>query len=255
MMHHPITGDLGRAFRISTEAAVHQRFLLRRQEEERRRERKEEARNDDAELMDLTLAVVASSDLAEFRIELDRYDAAAIAALQENERALIEVRERLDAMLAKAHVLPDGRRVFKTEDGLRVFDEHGNEVDVAIIDPDMIEDWRPRAEGYLEDLERAEVLNAERDIVIAYQQKLDDAREHLDAGDLTQDEFDRLREDLKLEMPDAVREQIPELAAEKPGVAQAEPAASQSHDTALVIDDDMVPTSPPPPGMAPGFSG
>lgn len=252
MMPQPAIGDLGRAFRMSAGAAAYQRFVQRQQEEERqRRERREEARNDDAELMDFAMVAVSASEMAQFRIEIDRYDAAAITALQENERALMEVRERLDAMLAKAHVLPDGRRVFKTEDGLRVFDETGIELGVETIDPDMIEDWRPRAEGYLTEFERAQELIAERDQILTYQQKLDGARERLDAGDLTQDEFDRLRRELVADMPEAVRDQIPELASQEPEASHD--TSNRANEATFVVDDDMVPTTSK--AFTPGLSG
>ena len=41
-------------------------------------------------------------------------------------------------MLAKAYVLDDGRRVFETADGARVYDEFGEFVPPEIIDPDLI---------------------------------------------------------------------------------------------------------------------
>ena len=47
---------------------------------------------------------------------------------------------------SQAYLLPDGRRVFKTEDGSRVFDEHS--IEVTDFDPETIEDWRPRREAF-----------------------------------------------------------------------------------------------------------
>lgn len=54
----------------------------------------------------------------------------------QNGRALERVQEDLRIMVDKAYVLPDGRRVFKTEDGMRVFDEHGEEI--KGFDPDPV---------------------------------------------------------------------------------------------------------------------
>lgn len=180
-----------------------------------------------------------------FRVELDSYDTATIAALQENERELAAVRERLDGLLLKAHVLPDGRRVFKTEDGRRVFDEFGSELDVTTIDPDLIGDERPRWESYQPYFERSQELTLERDEILEYQSRLDAARERIDAGEISREEFDELRDELKTAMPDAVRAQVPELAAEVTmdtdlaGPFLSGPAA----DTGLAIDDDMIPSS------------
>lgn len=249
MMHQPATGDLGRAFRHSTGAATYQRILMRRQEEEQlRRERKHDDRNDDAELLDFAVVMITASEAAQFKIELDRYDTATITALQENQHAIGQVRERMDHLLGQAHVLPDGRRVFKTESGLRVFDEHGNEVDAATIDPDLIADFRPRWETFKPELDQMNELMAQRIELLAYQQKLDEARERLDAGDLTRDEFDALRDDLKTTMPEAVRAQIPELADEQ------EPAHEGTEPQAATLDfaDDTRPnrlaSSAPAPG-------
>lgn len=252
MMHQPAIGDLGRAFRMSTGAAAYQRFVQRQQEEERqRRERREDARNDDAELMDFAMVVVSASEIAQFRSELDRYDAATIAALQENEVELAQIRERMEELLGQAYVLPDGRRVFKTEDGLRVFDEHGIELDASTIDPDLIGDDHPHWETYRSYFDRAQELISERDEILRYQQELDEARERLDAGDMTQDEFDQMREQLVAEMPDAVRSQIPELASQALETGHDTPSAH--NEATFVVDDDMVPTASK--SFAPGFSG
>lgn len=255
MMHVTTAGNLSRAFRSSTEMAADQRIHLRRQEEERaRRERESDARNDEAELLDVAMTVVAAGEVAQFRRELDRYDAATVAALQDNEQELSELRERLSTLLGQAHVLPDGRRVFKTEDGLRVFDEHGRQVDASTIDPDMIENWRPRWESYERNFLRAQELIAEREALLDYQTKLDAARESLDAGDLTREEFDRLREELAAEMPEAVRSQLPDLASEQEALDQETslqtPASAPP--VGFTVDDDMVPTSQ---GPAPTFAG
>lgn len=136
MMQYPASGDLGRAFRASTESAAYQQFLMREREQERlRKDRIDELRGDEAELSSFADAIVSASEIAEFEVDLDRYDTATVAALQENEVQLAQVRERMDALLGQAYVLPDGRRVFKTEDGLRVFDESGKELDASTIDP------------------------------------------------------------------------------------------------------------------------
>lgn len=74
----------------------------------------------------------------------------------------------------------------------------------------------------------------------------DEARERLDAGELTREEHDRLRDELAEQMPDAVRAQIPELVDEKPE------ASVPAQKTALVIEDDMTPTYTPS-GLVPGL--
>ncbi|WP_186388787.1 hypothetical protein [Stappia sp. TSB10P1A] len=232
MMHPPGIGDLGRVFRTSAGLAAHLRAFQRQQEEERlRRDRRQDAQGDEAELMDFAMVMVSASEMETFRVELDSYDTATIAALQENERNLMQARERLDELFAKAHVLPDGRRVFKTEDGLRVFDEHGQELSDTTIHPTEIDDKRPRWETARDAIDQYEALTQEREAILTYQQKLDAARERIDAGEISREEFDELRDELKTAMPEAVRAQAPELASE---IAM---------DTDLAIEDDMIPSS------------
>jgi hypothetical protein len=236
MMQLLTTGGLGREFRSSADAAAYQKIFARQQEEQRlRRERNEDVRNDDAEFMDAAMSVISISESAEFRVELDLYDTATVTALQENEIELAAVRKRMNTLLGRAYVLPDGRRVFKTQDGLRVFDEHGFEIDAAVLDPDVVEDSRPRWEEYKPEFERSKELIAKQTELLEYQTKLDEARERLDSDEMTRQEFDDLREDLKTDMPDAVRAHAPGMeAAADPA---AEPLAQE-----LDIADDMVPS-------------
>lgn len=253
-MNTVVAGALGQIFRGSTEPSYREMLLRHQRAENERRERDEKM--DDAKTDDLDLAmavVVTAAEMDEFRIELDRYDTATVAALQLNERELILARERLDKLLGEAHVLPDGRRVFETEDGLRVFDEHGRELDASVISPEEIEDSRPRWETAKPIIDGYKALAKERTELLEYQEKLDHARERLDAGDLTREEFDDLRDELKADMPDAVREQLPELEQEQETAAEADAAPAEA-DAApadeLEISDDMVPTSSKPSGLA-----
>ena len=52
-----------------------------------------------------------------FSIKLDTYETATVEALIANEKAMELVQARLDDLLDRAHVVEDGRRVFKTRDG------------------------------------------------------------------------------------------------------------------------------------------
>ncbi len=123
---------------------------------EKKRER-EEHEAEEAALADFAFAVLASEmDIAAFAVKLDTYDTATVEALHDNEVALAKVQEKLRVMLDKAYVLPDGRKVFKTEEGTRIFDENGAEV--KDFDPNRIEDWRPRAEAYLAGFEERRAL-------------------------------------------------------------------------------------------------
>jgi hypothetical protein len=157
--------------------------------------------------MDLVVAVLATDDdIENFTVKLDTYDAATVEALMENEKALERVRENLGLMLDKAYVLPDGRRVFKTEDGTRVFDESGQEL--KDFDPSQVEDWRPRWERFAEELEQRDALSEERDQLHEYQNLLDETRERLDDEGLTKDELDELEKRLEDNAPEAVKRKV-----------------------------------------------
>lgn len=65
--------------------------------------------------------------IEQFTVTLDTYDHAIVIALMENQEALDSVNDQIDRLLDRAHVMADGRRVFKAEDGTQVFDEFGQE--------------------------------------------------------------------------------------------------------------------------------
>lgn len=140
-----------------------------------------------------------------FRARLDLYDTASVEALMVNREALDAVHERLGIMLAKAHVLEDGRRVFKTIDGQKVVDEHGRELTTGTVDPQTIADTKPRWEHFKGALDERERLTKERETLIDYQGKLDQARARLDKGEITEGELKDMGERLKVDMPEAVR--------------------------------------------------
>lgn len=117
------------ARRAEMSADLRQRLLLemntRVRAEQDKTARETERRRDTEFVMALQGALAPAHKIADFTVKLDRYDTATVQALMDNERDVLAVREKIDAMMLKAHVLPDGRRVFKTEDGTRVFDEFG----------------------------------------------------------------------------------------------------------------------------------
>lgn len=223
-----------RSWKDEFAAAAKRADMLHREKltrlEDRNRRRKEDKLEDeryDAELMTaMGVVLAAAEDIAEFRLQLDAYDATTVEALMENREALEAARKRIDLMLAKAYVLPDGRRVFKTEDGLRVFDEHGQELSPETIDPAEIDDSKPKWEAFKAEIDAEKRLIEERQDLLAYQEKLDAARKRLDNGEITQQELDRIKDELVADMPDAVREKL--------GIEQQSTDADNSHNAATV---------------------
>lgn len=192
----------------------------RREARKRETDRESENGSADEDLAGLAIVAMASADdIAALGEDITRYKVATTDALMENERVLLQARKRLQKMLDRAYVLPDGRRVFKSEDGVHVYDEFGNEVSPKEVDPNEIADHLPKAEEYKAGVEAVEQAEAEREALLAYDAKLDEAQERLDAGELTQAEFDQIAKDLLAEMPESVRakvgaEQEPESGAE-----------------------------------------
>lgn len=129
-------------------------------------------------------------------------------------------------MYDKAHVLPDGRRVFESEDGLRVFAEDGTELSADTITPDEIEDWLPKAEAVFAQRDTVQTLVEERGAIIDYQTAVRDARERAEGGELTKDELDDLKKSLEEKMPERVREHLPDDYKPSQDVGPEQPDAS-----------------------------
>ena len=219
---------------LFTEQARHDK-----QKREERQDKNDRAIDAASEAASIVLAT--TKQLATFNQTLDTYDTATVEALMRNERELAEVQARIDAMLVEAHVMEDGRRVFKTEDGTQVFDEHGKEV-TNLIDPMEIPDTNPTWESYHSS--RAEehfILDARRDI-LDYQQRLDEARDRAASGELTQDELEQLEASLAEDMPEQVRAALPSnhpLAQTGP---QADTTITPTQDASAFLDTIAKPT-------------
>jgi plasmid stabilization system protein ParE len=227
------------------QASLIEELAARRREDIRRRafedmdrddvrqekERKDEKDRDDhaAFLESLREAALADSKrIAEFTAQLDRYDAMTVEALQENERAAAEVRERIRAALDGAVQLPDGRHVFKTEDGTAVFDEHGEAVSPDEIRPEDIAESKWKFEAYWADRTSEETLAKQRQGLLALQERLDTAREKVGKGGLTNGDLDALENDIDAAMPPELRK-AQENAPERAGTV-TDPAGQRRYE-------------------------
>ena len=192
---------------------------MERQDARREKERKDG--KEDAEFLDLfwMTALATGEELAAFAVKLDRYDALTVEALQENERASAAARERIEGALAGAIQLPDGRHVFKTVDGTKIFDERGAAVPPDEIRPDDIDDSRLRFEVYQADRSTYDALAEERRDLLALQDRLDTARETLGKDGLTKKELKALEDGIDAAMPSRLRKPLdhtPERAGPDP---------------------------------------
>ncbi|MGJ8629121.1 MAG: hypothetical protein ACSHXB_19340 [Sulfitobacter sp.] len=188
-----------------SEWARQRKWFIKARQDHQRREELADKVDDTATALSAAVAIASDVQITEFKVKLDTYDSATVTALMENQELLDAVRERLDTMLSRAHVLGDGRRVFKTEDGTQVFDEHGAEVAQDEVDPMMISDERPTWEAYSEGVELEATLTAERTNILEFQAQVDAARERVDDGEISEADLAELDADLLEAMPDAVR--------------------------------------------------
>lgn len=215
-----------RAAREGEFARAHERI-------EERKKKDEGEQLEATDVLHLAMVMASHGDLAQFGERLFQHDHAVVEALMENAEKLDQSREKVDGLLGQAHVLNDGRRVFKTEDGLQVFDEHGSAVAGDVVAPDEIADSRPRWETYQSAKAGYDALVAERQELLTYQERLDEVRARLDRGNVTEAELAGF-EALLDEAPAAVQEKVAAHGVDGPDATMA--TAAPGH----VINRDTI---------------
>ena len=200
------------------EVRRHKWFIAAKEAQDRKEKREEQAEQSAFDLAAaVETALATDMQIKAFHEKLDKYDEAAVRALMENQEALDLIHAQMDRLLDQAHVLEDGRRVFKTQNGLQVFDEFGTELDRETIDPDTIDDNAPRWESYQPLMVEEARLEAQRESLIEYQDKLDGARERSSQEDFTAKELEALEAELEENMPPSMAQFLP---------AEMQPAAT-----------------------------
>ncbi len=187
------------------------KWFIKARTDQEKREQIVEKLEDNLTAFSVDAIVATEIQIREFEIKLDNYEAATVTALMENQKQLDAIDARIEEMLNQAYVMEDGRRVFKTEDGTQVFDEFGQEVSPDDLDFGLISDDLPHWEDFQLSKEEQDRLLAERQEIQTYQQQLDDARESIADGEISQDELEELDAELLDMMPDAVRSNVPDL--------------------------------------------
>ena len=206
-------------FRQQAATERHQLEMVRANDrfDDERKKHKERERQEQEEREWLErLTEAPAAQIAAFRETLDEYDTATVRALMVNQKALDEVHDRRDAMEAAANRLPDGRLVFKTEDGKRVFDKDGVQLSHDVVHPDAVPDAAPRWETYKGNRETERALLYDRDKLHAYQHRLDETREAIDHGHISADALEKMDIDLRKSMPDTVKAQLQGTSAPEP---------------------------------------
>ena len=179
-------------------------------EQERRDEHREvEEKKEREETQEWEDAALANAEnVAEARIKFEGYDANTVEALMDNREAAEAFQRKIEAARAEAYVLPDGRKVFKTLDGQKVFDERGAEVSREVVDPAAIDNRKTRWEPFKSAQDELHRLDVERQTLIDYQAKLDAARARLDKGDISEKDLKKLETDLAASAPERVRQKL-----------------------------------------------
>jgi len=193
-----------------------QRWFIKARQDHQRREEIAEKIEDGVAALAAETVMASQAQIISFETRLDSYDEATVVALMENQELIDATRDRISDMLARAYVMEDGRRVFRTEDGTQVFDEFGVEVAAEELDPGLIGDNRPTYEDYAADVEALAALEAERTQILEFQERVDAAREDIADGEISEAELEELDADLLDIMPPAVREHVAGLEAGTP---------------------------------------
>jgi len=232
------------AFKAVKELERKKWFIASKQEREQKRVKQEQALDDFVDLASGAV-LVDVTEIEAYKFELETYDVATIEAITENNDILEQLYLERERLLDNAYQLEDGRRVFKTKDGNSVFDEHGNPVPEGVVHPDEISDNIAKHEDWQSNSSLIKQHEAIGNGLIDYQHKLDEARDKLDSGKLTQDEFEGIKDGLQQSMPIEVRRKLPgyDVSQEldvKPETAS--PAQSQKLSAAdMSIDPALVP--------------
>ncbi|PHR55183.1 MAG: hypothetical protein COA47_14395 [Robiginitomaculum sp.] len=186
-----------------------QRQFAKTRVDHERREKLEDRLDDQLLAFAVEVVMATELQLQQFNARLDSYDEATVVALMNNQQQLDLVQARIAVLLDQAYIMDDGRRVFKTEDGTQVFDEFGQEVDAETLDPSQISAAHPTWEKYSSNLREQTQLLAQRQEILEFQERLDEARDQTADGQISEAELDTLDAELLDMMPPSVREQVP----------------------------------------------
>ncbi len=199
------------------------KWFIKAREDKVQREEAEAKLEENVSSFATGIIVATELEIQAFEAKLDTYDAATVTALMENQKQLDTVNAQIEAMLAQAYVMEDGRRVFKSEDGSRVIDEHGKDVSPDELDFDLIDSNLPTAEDFEKNIDISVKLEARKNELVEYQEKLDDARERVSEGHLSAEDIEELNAELLEDMPEPVQAHVPGMEKTTPDPAPTSP--------------------------------
>ena len=252
-----VAGALSGEFKKGVNDQAFQRILWHLREQDERIKKQSSnghqgGKADDFDDFALSAIIIEQAEL--FQQEIDIWQQATVETIMDYDVAIERAEEVREQILLQAHRLEDGRRVFKTEDGQRVFDEDGNEIGSDLISPDDIDDRRPTWEQFLDVDDALKQLRQHRQEALDFQARLDEAKERLDSGEMTQKEFEELRQNLFDSAPCAIRQRAIDNGLDFGTDASVDPAIPQppaESEIAIKLDDELA-ALPKPSIPAPG---
>ena len=185
-----------------------QQWFIKARQDNQHRDTVEDKAEQNASAFASAVVMATTPQIEAFEIKLDSYDEATVIALMENQELMDAVNARIDALLAQAYVMDDGRRVFRTEDGEQVFDEFGGEVSAEELNPDLIDPSYPTWEAFSAEVDQRQQLTQQRTEILEFQEKVDAAHEQISDGEISEADLDALDADLLDAMPLAVRDHV-----------------------------------------------
>ncbi len=206
-----------------------QRWFVKARKDHERREEISDQLEEDALSLAADVIMATQIQIEEFEARLDAYDEATVIALMENQeklddinRRLSEVEIRIQDMLDRAYVMEDGRRVFLTADRTQAFDEQGTEISRDELDFGLVPKSNPTWESISGAFSEQDELLAEykktaleRQQILEFQEKVDQARERVADGELTKDDLDDLDAELADAVPPSVKAHMPDFSLAK----------------------------------------
>lgn len=185
-----------------------QQWFIKARQDNQRRDTVEDKAEQNASTFASAVVMATTTQIEEFEVRLDSYDEATVIALMENQELMDAVNARIDALLAQAYVMDDGRRVFRTEDGEQVFDEFGGEVSAEELNPDLIDPSYPTWEAFSAEVDQRQKLTQQRTEILEFQEKVDAAHEQIADGEISEADLDALDAELLDVIPDTVRDHV-----------------------------------------------
>jgi hypothetical protein len=191
---------------------LRQQFFHDQQKDQKNR--KDQLADDvDSDLMSFAMDIVMASEtqLLEFDNRLDQYEHITIEAIVLKQEELDKLLETRNQLLSDAYVMEDGRRVFKSEDGSYVIDEHRQYVSPQELDYNLLHSGHPAAEIFEANEDKFDTVKQELQQLHTFHEKIDEARDRRAEGNITEKELQEMDKEFLEMMPASVKARIPDL--------------------------------------------